>query len=530
MMRSLAKAKVVALAACVGIGLAWQASAQTAESTLNARCSTCHERQADGGLKRISVQRKTPEGWDMTITRMMIVHGLKITPEEKHTLVKHLADTQGLAPSETAGYRYALERTPGVFDSAPDEDLGALCARCHTFARVALQRRDRDEWVKLGHFHLGQYPTTEYQALGRDRDWFELATGAGPDALAKLLPLETEAWTAWQAAGRRDFSGSWRLVGRQPGRGPYEGRMDVSGGEGDRYDVTLSLTYASGAGFQASGKATVYTGHEWRASLSTANQKFRQVLSLSDDGSSLSGRWFLTDNDVVGGSLEGRRADGPAEVLAVTPNYLRAGEEATVAVAGVGLDGDLDLGSGLDVVEVMTASAESVVARVKAAGDAAVGPRAVAVGAASADGLLTVYDKVDEVRVEPDTTYARVGGGGGPIAPVPAQFEAVGFMNGVDGEAGTDDDLRIGVLPARWSVDNYSDLAAALKDLDYSGAIDQSGLFSPAVAGPNPERKMGTNNVGDLAVIAVVDDAGRAVEGRGHLFVTVQRFIDPPIR
>ena len=45
-----------------------------------------------------------------------------------------------------------------------------LCARCHSYARVALQRRDAAEWLKLVHFHLGQYPTTEYQAGGRDRE------------------------------------------------------------------------------------------------------------------------------------------------------------------------------------------------------------------------------------------------------------------------------------------------------------------------------------------------------------------------
>ena len=41
---------------------------------------------------------------------------------------------------------------------------------------------------------------------------------------------------------------------------------------------------------------------------------------------------------------------------------------------------------------------------------------------------------------------------------------------------------------------------------------------------------MGTNNAGNLTVIGVVDDGGRKVEGRAQLFVTVQRFVDPPIR
>ena len=44
--------------------------AQDGETILNARCASCHER-TDDGLERIKEQRKTAEGWDMTIVRMM---------------------------------------------------------------------------------------------------------------------------------------------------------------------------------------------------------------------------------------------------------------------------------------------------------------------------------------------------------------------------------------------------------------------------------------------------------------------------
>ena len=67
---------------------------QAGEALLNSRCSGCHERMADGRLSRIGEIRKTPEGWDMNIARMMIMHGVEVTPEERATLVKHLADTQ----------------------------------------------------------------------------------------------------------------------------------------------------------------------------------------------------------------------------------------------------------------------------------------------------------------------------------------------------------------------------------------------------------------------------------------------------
>ena len=80
---------------------------------MRGKCLACHT-EVDGVFSRISDQRKTPEGWLMTIARMQIMHGLKITDEERRTVVKYLADRQGLAPSETDGYRYAQKATHHV--------------------------------------------------------------------------------------------------------------------------------------------------------------------------------------------------------------------------------------------------------------------------------------------------------------------------------------------------------------------------------------------------------------------------------
>ena len=202
------------LAAIIGITVTASAlspaqpvHAQSAESLINSKCGVCHERQADGTVNRINAVRKTPEGWLMTILRMEQNHGLQMTAPERRTLVKHLADSQGLAPSESKGYRYVLERTPGVTDTGPSESLTQMCGRCHTFARAALQRRDEDEWLKLVHFHLGQYPTTEYQALGRDRDWWGTVSTETVKELAKLLPYSPDVWTAWKDKPKQSAAG-----------------------------------------------------------------------------------------------------------------------------------------------------------------------------------------------------------------------------------------------------------------------------------------------------------------------------------
>lgn len=99
----------------------------SAEALIRAKCLPCHTETEDG-ISRISHQRKTPEGWLMSVARMQIVHGLKITDEERRTVVKHLADRQGLAPSETTGVRYAMERRLNTVEAFESEKF-TRCAR-----------------------------------------------------------------------------------------------------------------------------------------------------------------------------------------------------------------------------------------------------------------------------------------------------------------------------------------------------------------------------------------------------------------
>jgi quinohemoprotein amine dehydrogenase len=60
--------------------------------------------------------------------------------------------------------------------------------------------------------------------------------------------------------------------------------------------------------------------------------------------------------------------------------------------------------------------------------------------------------------------------------------------------------------------------------------MDPDGLFWPADAGPNPVRKFGTNNAGELKATATVQDGPRVLSSSVPLYVTVQRWNDPPIR
>ncbi|MDN3713918.1 hypothetical protein QWZ10_24765 [Paracoccus cavernae] len=104
------------------------------------------------------------------------------------------------------------------------------------------------------------------------------------------------------------------------------------------------------------------------------------------------------------------------------------------------------------------------------------------------------------------------------------------WINGADGQAGTEDDLALGYLPASWRLENFDEAALAMEDTKFAGTIDAQGLFMPADAGPNPERPMSTNNVGNLKVVAEVGEGGQVLSAEAHLYATVQRFVDAPIR
>ena len=89
---------------------------------------------------------------------------------------------------------------------------------------------------------------------------------------------------------------------------------------------------------------------------------------------------------------------------------------------------------------------------------------------------------------------------------------AVGWAAGRDGKPGTADDLRLGYLPAQWSIEPADAEADKARDQDFVGRIGADGVFVPGDAGPNPARPKSLGNTGRVNVVAVVDEAGGRVE------------------
>lgn len=511
-------------------------AAADAESIIRNKCLACHtEENADaaqsgaGQFSRISHQRKTPEGWLMSIARMQVMHGLDVSDEERRTLVKYLADKQGLAPQETAGSRYAMERRLNTMESFESTNFEEMCSRCHSGARVALQRRPASEWEHLVNFHLGQWPTLEYQAMARDRDWMQLAFNEMVPELASDFPLQSASWDQWQAKSKIPMAGSWSFSAQMPGKGDIHGLMTVTGGKDDQYKVKINGEYADGSSLKGSGTAIVYTGYEWRANLNIDGVKMRQVFAASADGAELNGRMFESVHDEAGMDFSAVRAGSTAKLLSVQPEYIRAGSTEVLTLVGTGLGKQLNLGDGIKVVSELYRDDNKVVVQATAMSSATSGKRTVKAGKANGASIM-VYDQIDSVKVVPDFAVARVGGNGGSMPKYNAHFQAEAWMSGADGQAGTDDDMRIGFVPAKWHVEPFDAVAEADRDTHFAGRMDaKSGVFTTGAAGPNPERRMSTNNAGNLKVVAEVVEQGNTLSADGQMIVTVQRWNNPPL-
>lgn len=511
-----------------GSGALYAASqTTTGVEIIEKRCMDCHTEtdNANQPYSRISQQRKTPEGWQMTVQRMVSFQEAKMSAEERKTVIKYLADTQGLAPSESAPFRYGIERDDNLVETN-DPAYVEMCVRCHSGARFALQRRSKEEWELLVHFHMGQIPTLELHSLARDRPWFDLALNEIAPKLAKDFPLETAEWNAWQKAAKPTFDHNWTITGYIPGKGDFDAKMQVTGQGNDKYKLSIAGAYADGRSLVGAGHAITYSGYEWRASLTLDGIKMRQILAANEKGLQMKGRMFMAESNELGAELVAQRAaKGDHSVTRLIPSHIRQGTRQELVIVGTGLSGKPNLGPGISVVKTLDAGANRIRLLIEADQNAQQGLRDIKVGKTVASKKLAVFNKVARIEVVPGESIARIGGNGMAIPKVKAAYRAIGYAAGADGKPGTEDDIRLGYMPAAWSLKAFDDTAKHDNDLQFAGDIDRNGIFTPGDAGPNPKRKMSTNNVGNLSVVGTVDDAGSKVSGESHLLVTVQRFV-----
>lgn len=501
------------------------------------RCQRCHERDDEGRMTRISYERKTPEGWQTSIRRMMALNDVSLGPDEAREVVRYLSNRQGLAPEELEPGRFEVERRLIEHVYEADRDVENTCIQCHSMGRVITQRRTREEWELLMATHRGLYPLVDFQGFQDGGDGPQPVDEA-IDHLAEAFPLETPEWSAWSASMRTPrLAGTWALAGFEPGKGRIFGTLEISAGDGpDEFRSRATYTYAeSGQEVSRSGQAIVYTGYQWRGRSNPGGaDELREVMTVDRGWREMTGRWFTGAYDEFGPDVTLTRAAGGPVVSGVHPRAIRTGaSSAELRVHGANLPAnpdamDFDFGPGVRVESATGGDGSQVTLRLSVDDDAAVGGRDLFVGGVSLADAIQVHDGVDRLQVTPRAGMARIGGGAFPKGYQP--YDAIGWDDGPDGEPNTEDDLRLGRVPVSWSMEEYT-ATFDDDDIQYVGALGPDGIFTPAIDGPNSSRDGNRNNIGDVWVVATYAGSDAAPAGAGdlraraHLIVTVPLYL-----
>lgn len=533
---------MVAGTATLGVLLAWSPLPQTAASPVALpedgfvitnqkvidRCSRCHEVDEAGRMSRISYLRKTPEGWQTSIRRMMALHGARLNQADAREIVRYLSDEQGLAPEEMEPGQFEVERRFLDHDWEGESDVEYTCIQCHSMGRVITQRRAQEEWGLLIATHRSLYPLSDFQAFRYGGPASEQDDPRHPmeraiSYLSEVFPLETPEWSAWSATKRSPrLAGSWTLSGYEVGKGPLYGTVTISANPDDPDAFTSSASYVyaeTGERVMRSGESMVYTGYQWRGRSNPGqSDELREVLFVERDQQEMSGRWFSGDYDEVGPDVTLRRASGTV-VSGVYPQAVEQGASTEVRVFGAGLSesADLDFGAGVSVSSVQRDGDDALRVRLEIAPDADLGRRDLFAGGTLKEGAVVIHDGVDRIEVTPATGMARTGGARFPKGY--QTFDAIGWNDGPDGASNTDDDLELGRVDVAWRIEEYA-ATYGDDDIDFVGSIMQSGTFDPAADGPNPNRSGNRNNIGDVWVVAThASTAGQNITARAHLVV-----------
>jgi quinohemoprotein amine dehydrogenase len=503
------------------------ARAQTAagipvtDSLVQAKCASCHAADDRGNLQVISFARATPEGWQAALQRMVRERDVTMTPLEARAIVRYLSTRHGLAPEEAKPIMYYAERR--VHDEAASLDAGlvAACTRCHEAAMALSWRRTADGWTQFAERHGAQYQfTPDAQAVAD---------------LARAAPFASPEWTAWSARTRPpELTGRWLVTAHVRGRGHFHGEMDIEAdGGGDGFLTRVRLTSVNdGSIVVRTGRSVVYAGNAWRgrsqgptaptgAPDDLASQA-RETMWIAPDAASAQGRWFWGQYDELGFDVTMQRARAGPTLLLVEPRSLKQGSSASrLRFIGSGFPAqvtpaDLNGGPGLTVRRVVSSTPREIVAEVDVAASAAPGNRNVSVRSSTLASALAIYDRVDYVKVTPESSMATFGDK--DYSRGVQQFEAIGYQRGPDGKPQTADDLELGPLKAEWSMEIFYETDTSKQAR--VGTISATGFFMPAEANP------GTNF--DVWIVATAANEsgrdGKPLIGKGYLVVTVPTY------
>jgi len=557
-----------------------------------AKCGGCHTRNDNGAMIRISYVRTTPEIWEQIIKRMVRLNGLTLSADDARHIVRYLSNNNGLSPEEEKPAFWDAEHR--LFGTQEEESgipdpLQRTCNYCHTIGRVLLQRRTAADYIKLANTHMALFPGSETAVFRPNRRYTDPAdmpvtltqggtgyamlqyppaapasvTGAHPSSpgssetpgkypldsaleyLSKSQPLITPEWTAWKAQTHSPkLAGTWLVSASQAGKGRIYGQMTVEAGPtAEDFVTTTVLHYPDGRVVKRTGKGVLYTGYSWRgrSTSSPADSKAdpgfpadtREALLLSADGNSMQGRWFWGGYQEFGLDVQLSRLGHDTVIVGADKSALRSPSTEELHIYGGNLPptlkaADIVLGQGVQVIRILRATSNEVDVQVSVAPGLPAAMHRVSMGGKNAPEAIAVYDKVSYIKVAPDASFARLGGT--ITAKQFAQFETIGYANGPDGLPGTADDVALGPVTAAWSLEEFYSTPND-DDVSFVGSINDSGLFTPSLEGPNPQRQKQPNNYptenwGDVWVDALYKGPeGEPLKARSYLVVTIPTYI-----
>jgi quinohemoprotein amine dehydrogenase len=485
-----------------------------------AKCGSCHPSDARGNMQRISWERTTPEGWQDALKRMILRQNISLTPVEARSIVKYLSTSHGLAPEEAKPVMYEAERRVQEETGIPSDSLREACAKCHSFARALSWRRSRDDWQQFADSHAARYNIR--------------STAEALEFLASAAPLHTPAWDAWIArAVKPNLAGHWLVSASWPGHDNYCGEMLIDRDGDDEYNTHVALTSVKdGSRILRAGRTSVFGGDAWRGRSRGSepptsmpddpSSEAREVLLIGPDQSTAEGRWFWGQYQEFGLDVKLQRDSSDPVLTCVDRSALKTGSLANrVRLSGNNFPAqiapaDLDFGTGVTVRRIASSSKREVIAEVDVAAGAQLGTRNVAFRRSSLPGAITIYDRVDYIKVLPDSAMASFADQTHPKGY--QQFEAIGYQRGPDGKLHTADDLALGPVDVTWTVEKFH--ASESSSSDSIGAISTLGLFTPATG------NFKTNF--DVWVIATAKDEkdsnGALLVGKSYMVLTVPTY------
>jgi len=483
-----------------------------------AKCGSCHASDATQNMQRVSWSRTTPEGWQDVLKEQILLDRVSVTPAEARSIVKYLSESHGLAPEEAKPVMYDAERRVHEETLIPSESLRENCSKCHAFARALSWRRSAEDWKQFVATHADRYKVR--------------STADAVAYLSKSAPLHTSAWDAWVSRKTAEnLAGRWLVSAYMPGRGAFCGEMQIDRA-GDDYTTRIAITSVrDGSRVVRIGRAAVFGGSAWRgrskgdASNSAPDDpssEAREVVLIAANQSTAEGRWFWGQYQEFGFDVKLQRASSDPALLAIDRPLLKTGSSANrIRLIGDRFPAqmtpsDLDFGTGVTVKRIVSNTAAEIVAELDVAPSATLGKRDVRFRRSILTGALAIYDHVDYIQVEPDSSMAAFGDRSHPRGF--QQFEAIAYQRGADGKLHTNDDVALGPVDVVWSHEVFH--AGAHGSTDAVGTMSSSGLFTPANANP------GANF--DVWVIATAQDEkdqkGEPMVGKAYMVVTVPTY------